>query len=129
MASNDPGSLPRDVAYAICADSCRRRLLEQLLPGERRTVDGLARDLARTAADSSDGSELAMDEHHLEILLVHSHLPYLDDHQVIDFRPEADEIVVPESMVDRFPPVLSDCLELRPSADGDRNRDDDTSPG
>ncbi|ARS90413.1 DUF7344 domain-containing protein [Natrarchaeobaculum aegyptiacum] len=124
MVSSNPDPLSRDAAYAICANPCRRRLLEQLTPGERRTVGSLARDLARTAADSSDGSGVAVDEYHLESQLVHNHLPFLHDHDVIDYRPAENVIVVPEEVGDRFPSVLAARLNLNTGSGDGHSRGD-----
>jgi hypothetical protein len=71
-------------------------VLTRLDPGERTTVDELAREIGQEHCDAAEVDTTV--RRRIEISLVHNHLPRLADHGVITYVPEERGVVLTDDV-------------------------------
>lgn len=102
MSENDLDALLR-----LLATEQRRRVIRQLRreSGEYVTIEALAEELS-AAESGPDGDR--QDRRRFEVQLVHTHLPKLADHGVVELGPENDAVRYrPDPQVERMLDSLS----------------------
>ncbi|MFC4543047.1 hypothetical protein ACFO5R_14050 [Halosolutus amylolyticus] len=103
MTRPEPTALESATVSALLADPDRQRVLSYLDPGKRATVEELvdelaARERTEPSADGGPG-----DRSRIAVSLVHHHLPRLDDHDVVDYRPASNEVVLTTPIAELVP--------------------------
>ncbi|OIB56516.1 DUF7344 domain-containing protein [Natrialba sp. SSL1] len=87
-------SLTNDAAHTILSDPQRRHLLYLLKKNGKRTVDDLAYQIAAQEQDAHPETVSEEAYQRVAISLVHKHLPLLDDHNVIQYDQENQEVIL-----------------------------------
>ncbi|MFP8951425.1 hypothetical protein ACLI4Z_00440 [Natrialbaceae archaeon A-arb3/5] len=111
MQPSETHGAMRDRTYSILANPRRRYLLCQLASGERTTVDELVRKLLRWERDEPLEEIEPSVRNRLRISLVHNHLPRLDEHDVIEYAPQAETVVM-RAELDEVIPAEIDSEQL-----------------
>ncbi|WP_265108804.1 DUF7344 domain-containing protein [Halosolutus halophilus] len=115
MTYPEPTALDPETACALLADSRRQLVLSHLDPGERATVTELVDEIAAWERTEQSDAGDPIDRRRIEISLVHKHLPRLADHDVVDYRPESNEVVLTTPIDDGVP--IEGALERFVEAD------------
>ncbi|WP_265111677.1 DUF7344 domain-containing protein [Halosolutus halophilus] len=94
----DPSSL--DTIYGLLAASWRRYILYYLLDNDRANVEGLSLQLAAWENDEPVTAVSEADRKDVVVSLLHSHLPKLESHGVVEYDDRSGDIVAVEAVDD-----------------------------
>ncbi|MFC4541952.1 hypothetical protein ACFO5R_08440 [Halosolutus amylolyticus] len=99
----DPSSL--DTIYGLLAASQRRYILYYLLDNDRANIEGLSLQLAAWENDEPVTAVSEADRKDVVVSLVHSQLPKLESHGVIEYDERSGDIVAVEGFDDLWAAV------------------------
>ncbi|QLK26573.1 hypothetical protein HYG81_02865 [Natrinema zhouii] len=112
MSHSQSKSLEAETIWTLCSNPTRQSVLDVLRTVERATPEELAHRLVRSDRDLESDDSGPTAKRTITIALIHSHLPQLDAHDVVDYQgPET--AVTPGEHFDDLVSVL-DRLEDRP---------------
>ncbi|OVE85394.1 DUF7344 domain-containing protein [Natronolimnobius baerhuensis] len=86
--------IDRPAARAIVSNHHRRRLVCHLEHGETVSVAEAVRRLGTRDQQSAEDDAAEPTRQQLRLALVHNHLPRLDDHDVLEYDPNTNEITL-----------------------------------
>lgn len=94
MTQSETTALDPGTVRTIVSHRYRRYLLLELEATEPTPVDDLVRRLAARDPEHASGSLDRSARREIAIGLVHNHLPRLDAHDVLEYDPESNEVVL-----------------------------------
>jgi hypothetical protein len=105
-------SIEKDDAFHILQNSRRRAVLRYLLDHdeeERFVMRDLAEEVAAWEHDTTVQQLVSDERQRVYIALYQSHLPKLDDHDVIEYN-QSRGVVEPTGLIEVFEPYLEESL-------------------
>ncbi|MFP8958148.1 hypothetical protein ACLI4Y_15610 [Natrialbaceae archaeon A-CW3] len=87
-------SLPEETAHKLISNPQRRRLLTFLSEQRTATVDELSRHLASLEHRDDPATDEEAARRRASVALVHTHIPLLEDHHVIEYNSEHGEVAL-----------------------------------
>lgn len=103
MISERSHSETLNVTYTLLSDPRRRHLLYCLRDGSQMTTEDLSLEIAARERDVSTEAVREDDRKRVETTLVHTHLPRLVDHGVLEVDSETGDVVTAERFADIRP--------------------------
>ena len=89
-------ALSLDAVYGILSESRRRYLLYYFLENDHANVEGVALQLAAWEADVSIDAVTEARKRRVTTSLLHSHLPKLEDHDIVEYDDRTGDVIVGE---------------------------------
>ncbi|MFP9193409.1 hypothetical protein ACLI4Q_17455 [Natrialbaceae archaeon A-CW1-1] len=87
-------SLPEETVHKLLSNPQRRRLLTFLSERRTATVDELSRHLASAEHRDNPTTDEEDARRRATVALVHTHIPLLEDHDVVEYNPERGEVAL-----------------------------------
>ncbi|WP_425607388.1 DUF7344 domain-containing protein [Halomontanus rarus] len=120
MISEQSHSETLDATYTLLSDSRRRHLLYCLGDDSQMTTEDLSLEIAAQERDVSTEAVHEDDRKRVEITLVHTHLPRLTDHDVLEVDSETGDVTTAERFAEIRPFVeRARTIELGENATND----------
>ena len=90
----EAGTLSLDAVYGILSESRRRYLLYYFLENDHANIEGLSLQIVAWERDVPIDTVDEAQKQRVMSSLIHSHLPKLEDHDVVEYDDRTGDIVV-----------------------------------